>query len=249
MGGWPRARAIVSCLLAASGLASLAAARELWWPACRWGEFNAPDCLQAQDDAYRYTSTEPWAEISDAAILQTVALLLLALVIAFLPVLWLRRPVAVIALSTGALTLSFVVVAVATYVSGLSGQSLGSVFGDVVWVCAQVALVVALLGWPVYLLAALAATLAGPFTGVWGRVTAWRLVFLTLLLASTPLAQVVLTPMVTGYLSHGATPWSEGVSGALLLCAALVVWPATASLPWLPAQPVTANVEPGVRVG
>ncbi len=212
--GWTHARAAVSLLLAASGIASLAAARERWWPACPWGDLDTSACLRMQGHAY----DNPTAH---GAVLQTLALVLMALAISCLPLLWSRRPVAVIALATGALTLAFVVVAIATYVSALVDWSI-RVPGS------GVAAVIVALGWPLYLIMAMAVALAGPYTGIWHPGTGWRLSFLLLLLASTPLAQVVVVPMVMGYPSYDTSPWTDGISAALLLCAALVVWPAAA---------------------
>lgn len=212
--GWTHARGAVSLLLAGSGAASLAAARERWWPACPWGEFDARACLRVQAHVYD-TPT------ADAVVLQTVSLVLMALAIACLPLLWSKRPVAVIALTTGALTLAFIGVAVAAYVAELLPWSV-TVPGS------NVASVVVAFGWPLYLIAATAVVLIGPTTGVWHPGTGSRLVFLLLLLASTPLAQALVAPMVLGYSSYDTVPWSDGISGALLLGAALVVWPAAA---------------------
>lgn len=66
------------------------------------------------------------------------------------------------------------------------------------------------LGWPVALAVAL--------PGVRRR---WLLV--TLLSATTPLAQLVLVPLVTGYASYDTTPWSEAVLGLTILTAAAAV--------------------------
>ncbi len=55
--------------------------------------------------------------------------------------------------------------------------------------------------------------------------------FWCLLLVSTPLAQLWVVPVVVGYMSYDLTPWADAVSGGLMLCAALVLWPATVSAP------------------
>jgi hypothetical protein len=204
----------VSLLLAASGVASLAVARERWWPACKWGDFDATACVRAQ--AHELDTT------AESAVLQTVALVLMALAVACLPLLWSRRPVALITLATGALTVAFVAVAVATYLSVYGGWLFHDFPGS------HAAAVTVALGWPLYLMVAMAVVLAGPYAGIWQPGTGWRLLFLLLLLTSTPLAQLVVTPMVTGYGSYDTAPWTDAVSGALLLCAALVVWPAAA---------------------
>ena len=116
--GWPHARTAVSWLLAGSGIASIAAARERWWPACPWGEFDSTQCLIVQDDSYG-SLARPWLETGYTAELQALSIALLGLAIAFLPKLWLRRPVAVIVLSSGALTTASFVVAGWLYYAGL----------------------------------------------------------------------------------------------------------------------------------
>jgi hypothetical protein len=232
----PHARGAVSLLLAASGVAWLAAARERWWPACPWGDFDSPACLRIQDHAYdnpTATGAGPWLQVGHAAELQAAALVLLAVAIACLPLLWSRRPVAVMVLSTAALSLSFVAVAVATSLSVVLDRPFD--FPGL-----AVAGILVGLGWPLFLIVAIVVVLADPYLGIWRAAAGWRLVFLLLLLASTPLAQVVVAPMAVGYMSYDTAPWSDAVCGGLLLFAALTVWPAAA-----PRIARVAQVGPG----
>ena len=221
--GWPYARPVVSLALAASGVAWVAAARERWWPACPWRDFDSAACARIQDDAYGSIAT-PWLEAGYTAELQALALALVAVAIAFLPWLWLRRPVAVVALATGAVSVALFVSATWVYLSALAGRPV-----EGWWF--TVPLVVAALGWPLYLFLGLIAALADPYVGVWRPGTGWRLGFWCLLLAGTTLLQLWVVPVVLGYMSYDHTPWADAVSGGLMLCAALVVWPATVSAP------------------
>ena len=60
---------------------------------------------------------------------------------------------------------------------------------------------------------------------------------------ATPLAEVMFGPLLVGYMSHDSTPWTGAVTGALLVAAACVVWPATArsQQPSAAAQRVAAR--------
>jgi hypothetical protein len=224
------ARTTVSWLLAGSGLASLAAARERWWPACPAGDFDAPACLRVQDHSHDYlVPAEPWTAVGHAAELHSVALVLLAVAVGVLPWLWLRHPVALVQVPTLVVSVALLLVAVCVFLSAWTERA-------VALPGLGVAVVVWALGWPAYLvLAALV-----PHSGGWHAGSGRRLVFLALLLASTPLASLVVAPAVTGYVSHDTTPWTEGVSGAFLLAAAVALWPATR-----PVTPASAPRTPG----
>jgi hypothetical protein len=223
------ARTAVSCLLAGSGAALIAAARERWWPACPWGGFDSGDCLVIQDDSYGSLG-QPWLQAGHVADLQALSIALLGLAIAFLPRLWVRRPTALVLLSTMALSVSFVVVAGATNYSAWAGREvdfLGLGAAGVVWG----------LGWPLYLTVALVVALGAPYIGSWPRGTGWRLTFLVLLLLSTPVLQIPVAPALMSYMSYDHTPWADAVSGGFLVCAALVLWLATSPRPERPEQP------------
>ncbi|WP_166392045.1 hypothetical protein [Nocardioides ochotonae] len=76
-------RAVVSLLLAVSGLLAVAGARERWWPACRPGDFDTPRCLALQDDRYDFTAMpESWVPVGQAAELAGAAYAALALAVA-----------------------------------------------------------------------------------------------------------------------------------------------------------------------
>lgn len=44
--------------------------------------------------------------------------------------------------------------------------------------------------------------------------------------AARPFGELLLAPMLLGYVSHDTTPWAEAVSGLFLMAAAVFVWPA-----------------------
>ena len=100
-----------------------------------------------------------------------------------------------------------------TVASGLLGRAvgeLGTPFVAFVW-----------LGWPVAL------TLTSILmVGRVRRPAAGWLLLIVLLTASTPLVELFMAPIVTGYASYDTTPWSEAWGGACLLLASLAVWPA-----------------------
>lgn len=211
-------RSVVSGLLAASGLLSIAAARERWWPACPWGGFEAPDCLRVQSHAYDYELvSDPWIEIGRAAEFQAVALALLAAAVVLLPWLWLNRPVALIQLVTGATTASMLALAGATWVSAARGHAVELPY------VGQVAGWTWLLVWPLALFVAMVL----PYSGGWSWGAGWRALFFALMLASTPLVLLFFGPLFTNYLSYDSTPWTEAVGGGFLVAASLVLWPAT----------------------
>ncbi|MDN5796223.1 MAG: hypothetical protein L0H79_10805 [Intrasporangium sp.] len=55
----------------------------------------------------------------------------------------------------------------------------------------------------------------------------WRLAALALLLASTPILEFTLYPLLIGYVSHDTTPWSEALFGLFLIAAAVALWVGT----------------------
>jgi len=221
--GRPHARTAVSLLLAGSGVALIAAARERWWPACPFAGFDSADCLAVQDDSYGSLAS-PWLQGGHTGELQAVAIALMGLAILFLPLLWVRRPVAVIALSSGALTVASLVVAGSVYYESVNN-------GPVDFTGLQAAELVWWLGLPLYLMLALTGTLAAPYVGTWPRGTGWRLTFLAVLLLANPVLQFFVAPIFVAYSSYDATPWADAISGGLLLCAALAVWPASSPRP------------------
>ncbi|MQW76714.1 hypothetical protein GHK92_12580 [Nocardioides sp. dk4132] len=225
-GRWPRA--LVSLLLAVSGLLAVAGARERWWPACRRGDFDAPRCLARQGDRFDYMALrEPWVPVGHAAELAGASYAALALALALLPWLLLRGPRRLVAAASVVLGASLLPLAWLLWASGRAGE--------VVEVPLLTPLVVGgvLLG-PLVLAAVVAASLVpgalrrGPASRLQQRA---RLLLAVLVVLCGPLGQVavglLIAPVLLGYVSHDTTPWTEAVNGGLLVLAALAAWPAT----------------------
>ncbi len=209
-------RAVVATSIALAGALSVAAAAQRWWPACKRGDFDAVACLKLQDHLYDYVApTDPWVPLGGAAQLAGVAMVLLAVGVTLLPWLWLpRRPLACLAVAVPGLAV--LLVGGLTWNAGISHVAAA---GEVV-----PPILVWSFGLPLALGMA-AATSRDDHTAQ--RTTRWRVVITVLVAMSTPLAEVILTPMLLGYLSHDSTPWTGAVTGVLLVAAGCAVWPAT----------------------
>ena len=237
---WPRA--LVSLLLAVSGLLAIAGARERWWPVCRPGDFDSPGCLTLQDDRYDHTALpEPWVPVGHAAEIAGASYAVLAVVVALLPWLLMRTRPRVAAATGLVLGGTALPVAAALWLSGRAGEVV-----DVPLVSAS-ALTWALL-WPVAAGISVVATLRTHGGGA-------RVLLAALLCLCSPLGQVVVgllvAPTLLGYVSHDTTPWTEAVTGGLLLLAALAAWPATRPRPRATPRPGTGTRArlPVLRVG
>lgn len=201
-------------LLVTSGVLTLAAAAQRWWPACRLGAFDDAPCPALQDSRYNYLGpSDPWTPLGVAAELQALALLPLALVTLLLPrVLAGRRPGRL--QSTAALLVSadIAAVAVVTFLSGRDGQVVtipGPWSPGILWS----------FGLP--LLASVPVLLS--FTApdpprLWaaGRYAAAGCVLL-----ASPVAQPFVAPAVFAYTSYDSTPWGEAFGGVPLIGAAV----------------------------
>jgi hypothetical protein len=152
--------------------------------------------------------------VGHASVLAGLSLLLLGPVVIALPLL-LRpghRPV-LAWLLCGVLGVSQLLAGVSTLVSGVLGRAVSDLWAPFV--------VFVWLGWPVAL------TLTSILmVGQVRRPGAGWLLLIVLLTASTPLVQLFMAPVVTGYPSHDTTPWAEVWGGSCLLLASLAVWPA-----------------------
>ena len=203
MGGGRRSVVGAATLLGASGLLTVAAAAERWWPSCGLGSFDTDACLRVQDDAY---------DSMGAAELQGLGLLLLAAAVVLLPaVLTGRRQATPVNLATWVVAGGVAAVAVVTWLSGRAGEVVtvpGLWVGAVLWLVAFPVLVICL------------AATGGPAPGR-GEAGRWALV--AFLVASNPLGDLVLTPLLLGYTSHDTTPWTGAVSGLFLMAAAATV--------------------------
>lgn len=189
-------RAGVGVLLGVSGTLLGTASWQRWADVCAWGEGGSRQCLERQDHRYDVVVPgAPWEPVGAAAELAGLSLLVLALVFVLLP--WTlagRRPgVGSVALQVG-VVLSLAAVGVGVLRSGLTGEVVDPVSGDV-----------ALWGWllltPVFVVH-LAVVARG-----WGRAAA------VLLVLASPL--VAWFSYAVG--PYDARPWWEAVSGLLVV--------------------------------
>ncbi len=206
---------VVPVLLSGSGVLMILAARERWWPACRLGDFDAPDCLTLQDHRYDFLApSEPWVPVGAAAQVGAGSMVLLSLALLFLP--WLlagaNRTAVTLPLGAG-LAVALLTTAAMTGLSGLSGRVVerpGLEWVYWLWLLSPIALIVMVF----------ASQNADPRPGM-----QWRLLVAVLVSASTPLGELFIAGALLG-LSYDTTPWSEAVSGVFLVAAGLALWPA-----------------------
>ncbi|MFD4323841.1 hypothetical protein ACFWQC_04350 [Nocardioides sp. NPDC058538] len=227
------ARALTSAALAGSGGLAYLAAWQRWSGVCPRGGFDEPACLKRQDHLYDYQlPASPWQPIGDAAELYGLSVLLLAVAAFALPFLLMpafRRlilwPLAVIpaAMLAG--------IGVLVLASGIAGRPV-TVPGFYL-----TALIVVNVLWPTALIIATAIAAGGYIPT--GRPEASEdrpstarpasMVVTALLIAATTVLPTyfLVGPIAAGYVSHDTAPWTEAPAGALLVLAAIVMWPAT----------------------
>lgn len=210
----------VCLLLAVSGVVTVLAAQERWWPACRFGDFDTAACLRLQDHRFDFLFVRaPWSPLGNAAELAGLGMLLLAAAMGMLPWLVLQDRSRLTAALSAVLSLALVPVAATQLFSGRAGR--------VVEVPAlDMATVVWVFVWPVALVTL--AIVAVTEQGAGALQVGGRLLLFGSLLLATPVPQILLPPVMTGYISHDTSPWAEAVIGVLLLAAAVAAWPATA---------------------
>jgi hypothetical protein len=201
-------------LLAASGLLMVAAAAERWLPSCGLGSFDIEACLRMQSHAYAFgTPREPWVAVGQALELHGFGLLLLAAAVVLLPtVLTGRRPGGLISAAAWVVAVGVAAVGTTTWLSGMAAAVVtvpGLWVGAVLWLVGLPALVICV------------AATASPARG---GVEAGRWAVVALVLASHPVVDLVLTPLLVGYVSHDVTPWTGAMSGLLLVAAGVAVW-------------------------
>lgn len=195
-------RTITGALLAGSGALMGAASWQRWAGVCGWGELDSAGCLERQDHLYDVLSpAAPWEPVGVAAELAGASLLVLAAALVLLP--WAltgRRPGHVSALAVAGAAVAATAIGVATLRSGIAGEVVEPIGGDVVfwvWLLLTPALLVHL------------AVLA----------RAWRRAAAVLLVLAAPLVawfSYALGP-------YDARPWWEGVSGLLVVAAGVCV--------------------------
>ena len=85
-------RVVASALLVGSGVLSIAAAYQRWWPACKPFDFEQQNCLKVQGNQYDYVMPDsPWVPVGNSASLAAVGLFLLGLAVLVVPLLMGRR--------------------------------------------------------------------------------------------------------------------------------------------------------------
>lgn len=204
-------------MLAAAGALMVAASAQRWWPACRLGSFDSGACPGLQDDAYDFVlPLDPSVAVGAATQLQGVALLFLAGAALLLPAALTGRPVAwALRLAAVSVSIGIAVIGVVTWHAGRTGEVValpGTTLAGALWV----------LGLPCLALAAAAA--AEPARR--SRDVARWAVAGSLVAGSPVVTTLFLAPMLLGYSSYDTTPWTEAVSGAFLVAAALCLLPA-----------------------
>lgn len=244
---------LTSAALAGSGVLAYLAAWQRWSGVCPRGGFDEPACLKRQDHLYDYQwPASPWHPIGHAAELYGISVLLLAVAAFALPfllaptfrrlILW---PLAVIPAAvltgTGVLALA----------SGIAG---GPVSVPDFYLTALI--VVGGMLWPTALIIAALIAAGGSIPTGWPEASEDRpptvrsvsTVVTALLIAATTVLPTyfLVGPIAAGYVSHDTAPWSEAPAGALLVLAAIVMWPATtrvtARRSTKGAQPETARM-------
>lgn len=246
------ARALTSAALAGSGVLAYLAAWQRWSGVCPRGGFDEPACLKRQDHLYDYQwPASPWDPIGHAAELYGLSVLLLAVAAFALPFLLMpafRRlilwPLAVI---PAAVLAGIGVLALA---SGIAGRPVS------VPDFYLTALIVVGVLWPTALIIAAVIAAGGSIPTGWPEASEDRpstarsvsTVVTALLIAATTVLPTyfLVGPIAAGYVSHDTAPWSEAPAGALLVLAAIVMWPATTRITARKstrgAQPETARV-------
>ena len=227
MGTRTRLRLLGSTLFVASGALTLLGERARWWPACRWGEFDATRCLQLQDHRFdQVLPSEPWEPLPSVGWLAGSGIVLLGLAVLTLGPLVSAQVDTVPARRGALLGASLLggpalVVGVVTILAAHSGRPVGLGAGGftltVVW----------LIGPPLVLLGVVIAWSLGP--GAVSSPVGAKAVVLAALFVSTPLVSLFLGPAVTGYMSHDTTPWADTLAGVAAAVAGLALWPATSS--------------------
>lgn len=222
-----------SALLALSGVLTVAASAQRWWPACAVGDFDTGDCVGLQDHAYDYVvPSDPWVPVGAAAQLHGVAMLLLAGAVLLLPgLLSGRRLGRGFVITTVVVSVGIAAMAVQTLLSGFAGQVVavpGLWLPGLVWV----------FGWPALMVASAASAEDAP-----PRVKVGRWAVVGCVLVGNPFAQFLIVPLLLAYASHDMTPWAEAVGGVILIGAAGLVW-LTAHRDSLSGQGSAANAAP-----
>lgn len=203
-------RYVVSLLLVLSGVAAILADLQRWLPACA-GDFDAPDCVGMQSDWYDVAPPgESWIPIGTSAPLMGAGYALLALAAIGLfrtvvPTWW--------AWVVGALcAVPFALLAATTFASAAAGHTV-----ELRGTTASLHLLA--YAWPVALgVFLLAGTVASSGLRGGSIVAAAGL-----LLLASPVVLYVTAALVTGYVSHDTSPWTQAIGGAFTLLAGVAL--------------------------
>lgn len=228
---------LTSAALAGSGVLAYLAAWQRWSGVCPRGGFDEPACLKRQDHLYDYQwPASPWHPIGHAAELYGISVLLLAVAAFALPFL--------LAPAFRRLILWPLAVIPAAVLAGIGVLALASGFGggpvSVPGFYLTALIVVDGVLWPTALIIAAVIAAGGSLPTGWPEASEDRsstvrsvsTVVTALLIAATTVLPTyfLVGPIAAGYVSHDTAPWSEAPAGALLVLAAIVMWPATRSV-------------------
>jgi hypothetical protein len=204
---------VASALLTLSGVLTVAASAQRWWPACRIGAFDSGRCPERQDHAYDYSAPgDPWVQVGHAAELHGAGVLILAAAVLLLPwVLAGHRPSRNMTLTAIAVSAGVAVWGLVILISGLKGEG---IWLPSMWLPALLWMI----GLPVLSLVSAASTTPAP-----PRVTVARwAVVICLIVATMPLiSEYMVAPAIFSYSSYDTTPWAEAVDGSLLIGASV----------------------------
>ncbi len=202
-------RYVVSLLLVLSGVAAILADLQRRLPACAGG-FDAPECVGMQSDWYDVAPPgESWIPIGTAAPLMGAGYALMALA-----VIGLFRTVVPAWRAWGVGTLCavpFAVLAATTFASAAAGHTV-----ELAGTTASLHLLA--YAWPVALGLLLAGTLASS-----GLRAGYIVAAAGLLVLASPLVLYVTAALVTGYVSHDTSPWTQAIGGVFTLLAGVAL--------------------------
>jgi hypothetical protein len=215
---------LTSTLLAVSGVFTVAASAQRWWPACRIGAFDSNRCPELQDHLYDYINpSDPerpvdgnaaWVPLGSAAELHGVGMLVLAVAVLLLPwVLAGRWPGWKLTIAALVVSAGVAVAALPTLLSGLEGEAVSLPH---MWL-PQVLLV---LGIPALLIVSAMRATPGPRRVEMAR---WTVV-LCLAVANNMMVTYLMAMVILMYGSYDTTPWTEAIGGVLLIGASIALW-------------------------
>lgn len=209
---------ISGLLLILSGVLTVRAAYDRWWPACQLGNYDTTACFDLQDHLYDYLPpVADWEPTGASAQWQGVAMLLLAAALIFLMPTLGRGTTVRTCLQIGlvAVALSITYLGIVGITAGLRGEVprlpfVGGALG--MWA----------LGGPIVFGAV--ASIDSLFDTGASRPRDHRRTTWVLMMLATPLLFLIFVePFFVFYTSHDTAPWSEAVLGWWLIAAGAFV--------------------------